>query len=307
MLTWLANAKKEKVVRHAPYVFFGSSAYFERYRGFSKQETSQNFNKEKVEYKSMWKSKVFIATSRRGKFFSQIGLEDGIKSLSWKFELNRTRNRFFKIKQNLGKKFLNALYTCTSGVAETLAKKSICSEGRHTKDFSSILNSIPETLPQMLKKHAAKDGESLATKKTKTERLSGILSLSLFLVRGRVSIETHAFSILTKRPYFDRLYHDRRCPTSGFGNRMTFSYNPEKLSLFGGGCNESATFSELFRLVWRTTPCFSFSSWRRRLIPVTVAETAAKNQHLAASAWHLRFLFSSKRKESLLAWPIKTP
>ena len=33
-----------------------------------------------------------------------------MKSLSWKFELNRTRNRFFKIKQNLGKKFLNALY-----------------------------------------------------------------------------------------------------------------------------------------------------------------------------------------------------
>ena len=33
---------------------------------------------------------------------------------------------------------------------------------------------------------------------------------------------------------------------------MTFSYNPERLSLFGGGCNESATFSELFRLVWRT-------------------------------------------------------
>ena len=33
---------------------------------------------------------------------------------------------------------------------------------------------------------------------------------------------------------------------------MTFSNNPEKLSLFGGGCNESATFSELFRLVWRT-------------------------------------------------------
>ena len=31
------------------------------------------------------------------------GLEDGIKSLSWKFELNRTRNRFFKIKQSLGK------------------------------------------------------------------------------------------------------------------------------------------------------------------------------------------------------------
>ena len=33
---------------------------------------------------------------------------------------------------------------------------------------------------------------------------------------------------------------------------MTFSNNPEKLSLFGGGCNGSATFSELFRLVWRT-------------------------------------------------------
>ena len=45
----------------------------------------------------------------------------------------------------------------------------------------------------MLKKHAAEDGESPATRKAKTERLSGILSLSLFLVRGRVSIETHAF------------------------------------------------------------------------------------------------------------------
>ena len=60
------------------------------------------------------------------------------------------------------------------------------------------------------------------------------------------------FSIWPKRPFFDRLYHDRRCPTSGFGNRMTFSNNPEKLSLFGGGCNGSATFRELFRLVWRT-------------------------------------------------------
>ena len=35
---------------------------------------------------------------------NKFGLEDGIKSLSWKFELNRTRNRFFKIKQSLGKK-----------------------------------------------------------------------------------------------------------------------------------------------------------------------------------------------------------
>ena len=37
----------------------------------------------------------------------KFGLEDGIKSLSWKFELNRTRNRFFK---KFGKKILNALY-----------------------------------------------------------------------------------------------------------------------------------------------------------------------------------------------------
>ena len=73
------------------------------------------------------------------------------------------------------------------GVAQLLAKKSICSEGRHTKDVSSILNSVPETLPQMLKKHAAKGGASPATRRAKSERLSGILSLSLFLVRGRVS------------------------------------------------------------------------------------------------------------------------
>ena len=44
--------------------------------------------------------------------------------------------------------------------------------------------------------------------------------------------------------------------------------------------------------------CFSFSSWRRRLTPVTVAETAAKNRHLAASG-HLRFFFFLKKKESL--------
>ena len=94
-------------------------------------------------------------------------------------------------------------YRCSrSGVAKTLAKKSICSEGRHTKDFSSILNSIPETLPQMLKKHAAKDGASPATRRAKSERLSGIISLSLFLVRGRVSIETHAFFHLTKKAVF---------------------------------------------------------------------------------------------------------
>ena len=36
------------------------------------------------------------------------GLEDGIKSRSWKFELSRTRNRFFKIK--VWEKILNALY-----------------------------------------------------------------------------------------------------------------------------------------------------------------------------------------------------
>ena len=93
-------------------------------------------------------------------------------------------------------------YGSHSGVAEALAKKSICSEGRHTKDFSSILNSVPETLPRMLKKHAAKDEASPATRKTKLERLSGILSLSLFLVRGRVSIETHAFFHLTKKAVF---------------------------------------------------------------------------------------------------------
>ena len=44
--------------------------------------------------------------------------------------------------------------------------------------------------------------------------------------------------------------------------------------------------------------CFSFSSWRRPLTPVTVAETAAKNRRLAASG-QLRFLFFLKKKESL--------
>ena len=63
------------------------------------------------------------------------------------------------------------------GVAELLPKKLICSKGRQTKDFRWILNSIPETLPRMLKKHAAKDGTSLATRRAKSERLSGILSL----------------------------------------------------------------------------------------------------------------------------------
>ena len=126
------------------------------------------------------------------------------------------------------------VYGCSrSGVAETLAKKSICSEGRHTKDFSSILNSVPETLPRMLKKHAAKDGAPPATKRTQSERLSGILSLSLFLVRRRVSMETHAFFHLNKKAVF-RPVASRRCPTSGFGNRMTFSNNPEKLDQLAG-------------------------------------------------------------------------
>ena len=88
------------------------------------------------------------------------------------------------------------------GVAELLTKKLICSEGRRTKDFGSIYYSVPETLPQMLKKHAAKDGVSRATRRAKSERVSGILSLSLFLVRGRVSIETHAFFRLTKKAVF---------------------------------------------------------------------------------------------------------
>ena len=81
-------------------------------------------------------------------------------------------------------------------------KKLICSEGRHTKDFGSIYFSVPETLPRMLKKHAAKDGVSPAMRRAKSERVSGILSLSLFLVRGRVSIETHAFFHLIKTAVF---------------------------------------------------------------------------------------------------------
>ena len=127
-------------------------------------------------------------------------------------------------------------------VAELLAKKSICSEGRHTKDFSLILNSVPETLPRMLRKHAAKEGGSPTMRRAKSERLSGILSLSLFLVRGRVSIETHAFFHLTKRPFFDRLHHDRRCPTSGFGNRMTFSNNPESSACSGEVATKTTEF-----------------------------------------------------------------
>ena len=81
-------------------------------------------------------------------------------------------------------------------------KKLICSEGRHTKDFGSIYFSVPETLPRMLKKHAAKDGVSPAMRRAKSERVSVILSLSLFLVRGRVSIETHAFFHLIKTAVF---------------------------------------------------------------------------------------------------------
>ena len=61
---------------------------------------------------------------------------------------------------------------------------------------------VPETLPRMLKKHAAKDGVSPAMRRAKSERVSGILSLSLFLVRGRVSIETHAFFHLIKTAVF---------------------------------------------------------------------------------------------------------
>ena len=51
----------------------------------------------------------------------------------------------------------------TALVAELLTKKLICSEGRGTKDFGSIYYSVLETLPQMLKKHAATDGVSRAT------------------------------------------------------------------------------------------------------------------------------------------------
>ena len=87
-------------------------------------------------------------------------------------------------------------------LAELLTKKLICLEGRHTKDFSSIYFSVPETLPRILKKHAAKDGVSPAMRRATSERVSCILSLSLFLVRGRVSIETHAFFHLTKKAVF---------------------------------------------------------------------------------------------------------
>ena len=89
------------------------------------------------------------------------------------------------------------------GVAQLLAKKSICSEGRHTKGFCSIINSVPETLPQMLKKHAAKDGASPPTRRAKSERLSCILSLVFFLCGASFqAIETHAFFHLTKKAVF---------------------------------------------------------------------------------------------------------
>ena len=38
-----------------------------------------------------------------GAQLSEKGIEDGYKSLSWKFEVNWTRNRYFKIKQSLEK------------------------------------------------------------------------------------------------------------------------------------------------------------------------------------------------------------
>ena len=54
----------------------------------------------------------------------------------------------------------------------------------------------------MLKKHAAKDGESPATRRAKSKRLSGILFAQSFSCAGRVSIETHAFFHLTKKGRF---------------------------------------------------------------------------------------------------------
>ena len=81
------------------------------------------------------------------------------------------------------------------------------------------------------------------------------------------------FSIWPKRPFFDRLYHDRRCPTSGFGNRMTFSNNPEKLSLFGGGCNENDRILDLYgglymesHWVGLVTRSPSLFLWRKRSV-----------------------------------------
>ena len=59
-------------------------------------------------------------------------------------------------------------------------------------------------------------------------------------------IETHAFFHLTQKAVLrpvQPLHHDRRCPASGFG---TFSNNPEKLSLFGGGCNENDRVLDLY-------------------------------------------------------------
>ena len=92
---------------------------------------------------------------------------------------------------------------------------------------------------------------------------------------------TCSFSIWPKRPFFDRLYHDRRCPTSGFGNRMTFSNNPEKLSLFGGGCNENDRILDLYG---------GLHGECRRL-------ALASDMHLKkGSTWKLRAVASSRRQ-----------
>ena len=131
-------------------------------------------------------------------------------------------------------------YGCgRSGVAGTLAKKSICSEGRHAKDFSSVLNSVPETLPRMLKKHAAKDGASPATRRTKSDKLLGILSLSLFFLCGGEFPKNTSFFPFDQKGHFST---DCIMITIGDVQQVdsTFSNNPEKLSLFGGGSNGSA-------------------------------------------------------------------
>ena len=52
------------------------------------------------------------------------GIKYFIRSLSWKFELNQTRNRFFKIKQSFGKKT-----ECTVFTSRIMYKLEVCSDG----------------------------------------------------------------------------------------------------------------------------------------------------------------------------------
>ena len=64
-------------------------------------------------------------------------------------------------------------------VAELLTRKLIYLEGRHTHTGFGYY-SVPETLLRMLEVHAAKDGVTRATRRAKSERVSGILCSVFF-------------------------------------------------------------------------------------------------------------------------------